>query len=160
MPLLLRVYQSGCTEALSNGSFQSGALSPWFSVGDAGLGTGRDSTYGGWLGGKNNAQGELDQWVTLPAVPGPIRWEFWWKAETSAAQPDDLVYVRIEVEGSEPHLLTLRAEGALNTWRQDSVDLTPYAGKTLLASFLVLTDAATPTTFRNDDVSIRLCSGG
>ena len=62
------------------------------------------------------------------------------------------------MEGSEPHLLTLRAEGALNTWRQDGVDLSAYAGKQVLISFLVDTDGSVPTTFRVDDVSLRACA--
>ena len=169
LPLLQRLFPPatasptasppGCSEVLGNGGFQSGTLPPWFSVGDAGPGLGRISTYGAWLGGRNNAIGELDQHVSLPAGANTVRWEFWWKAETAAAQPNDLIHVRIEVEGSEPILLTLRAEGALNTWRQDGVDLSAYAGKTLMVSYLVQTDGSTPTTFRLDDASIRACSG-
>ena len=161
LPLMMKPLPGNCTEQLGNGGFESGALPPWFSVGDTGLGTGRISSYGGWLGGRNGAFGELDQWVILPAGANPIRWQFWWKAEVSAAQPDDYLNVRIESEaGQETNLLTLRAEGVLNSWRQDSVDLSPYAGTRILVSFLVQTDGSTPTTFRVDDVSIRACGGG
>jgi len=101
MSLLMHNYPLICSERLANGNFESGALPPWESYGDTGLSTGRSSLYGGWLGGKNNAFGELDQWVSLPAGAGPVRWEFWWKAESPFAQHDDLVNVRIEINGQE-----------------------------------------------------------
>jgi hypothetical protein len=158
LPGIMKPLPANCTEQLANGDFQTGGLPPWFSVGDTGLGTGRNSTYGAWLGGKDNAVGELDQWITLPAGVNPVHWEFWWKAEATTMQNNDLIHVRIESGGQEPILLTLRADGALNTWRQDAVDLSTYAGKSLLVSFLVQTDSTIPTTFRVDDVSIKACS--
>ena len=160
LPIILNQFPASCTEQLGNGDFQNGVLDPWFSVGDAGLGPGRLSTFGGWLGGRDNAFGELDQWISLPAGATSARWEFWWKAEAAAVQPNDYVQVRIESGGQEPVLLVLRAEGTLNTWRQGSVDLTEYAGKGLFVSFLVQTDGGMPTTFRVDDVSVRACGGG
>ncbi len=157
LPMIMRSLPTNCTEQLANGDFQTGALPPWFSVGDTGLGIGRNSAYGGWLGGRDDAFGELDQWITLPAGVNPVHWEFWWEAEVAAAQHDDYVNVRIESEGQEPTLLTLRAEGVLNAWRQDAVDLSAYAGKTLLVSFFVQNDGSVPTTFRVDDVIIWAC---
>ena len=158
LPIIMKPLPANCTEQLANGDFQTGGLPPWFSVGDVGLGTGRNSTYGAWLGGKDNSVGELDQWITLPAGVNPVRWEFWWKAEATTVQNNDLINVRIESGGQEPILLTLRADGALNTWRQAVVDLSAYAGKSLLVSFLVQTDSNIPTTFSVDDVIIKACS--
>jgi hypothetical protein len=159
LPLIMRPLPANCTERLANGDFQTGVLYPWLSFGDAGLGAGRNSAYGGWLGGRNNAFGELDQWVSLPAGADLVRWEFWWKAEAAAAQPNDYMNVRIESGDQEPILLVLWAEGALNTWRQEAVDLSAYAGKDLLISFLVETDSSQPTTFRVDDVNVLACPG-
>ena len=160
LPVVMKPLPANCTQRLANGHFETGTLSPWFAVGDTGLGAGRDSAYGGWLGGKDDAIGELDQWVVLPAGASPIRWEFWWKAETAATQPNDMLRVRIELEGGdEALLLLLPAEGALNTWQQEAVDLSAYAGKRVVISFLVVTDGSLPTTFRVDDVSILACPG-
>jgi hypothetical protein len=39
------------------------------------------------------------------------------------------------------------------------VDLSAFAGQTLIVSFLVETDGSVPTTFRVDDVSIQACGG-
>ena len=158
LPLLMKPWPANCAERLGNGDFQTGALPPWVKVGDVGLGTGRISTYGGWLGGKDDASGELNQWVILPAGASPIIWQFWWKAEVPSPQPNDMLLVRLEQEGgAETRLLTLRAEGLLNDWRQDAVDLTAYAGSRIMISFLVQTDGSVPTTFRVDDVTIRAC---
>ncbi len=158
LPLLMKPWPANCAERLGNGDFQTGALPPWVKVGDVGLGPGRESAYGGWLGGKNNASGELNQWVVLPAGTDPVVWQFWWKAEVASAQPNDILLVRIESEaGDETRFLTLRAEGMLNAWRQDTVDLTAYAGQRILVSFLVQTDGSLPTTFRVDDVTLRVC---
>lgn len=146
-----------CTERMANGAFETGALAPWSIYGNTGLGGGRGSAFGAWLGGQNNAGGEVFQGITLPDGANPVPWTFWWKAETASPQPNDALIVRIECQGEEPHLLTLRADGALNEWRQDSVDLSAYAGKFLLVAFQVSTDASVPTTFRVDDVSVKAC---
>jgi hypothetical protein len=159
LPLVQAAFPPDCTERLVNGGFQDGILAPWFMVGDVGLGAGRLSTFGAWLGGKNDATGELDQQVFLPAGSTLLRWEFWWMAESASAQQDDVLMVRLESGGLEPVLLTLRASQALNSWRPDSVDLTAWAGKQVLLSFLADTDGSVPTTFRVDDVSVRACGG-
>ncbi len=118
---------------------------------------GRNSAHGGWLGGQNNAVGELIQWVYIPADASVARWSFWWKAEVASQQPQDVLQVFIQATDEEPVLLFLPATGTLNQWRQASVDLSPYAGKGFHASFLTSTDGSVPTTFRVDDVSIIVC---
>ena len=70
-------------------------------------------------------------------------------------QPHHGLQVFIPAPEEEPALLILRAEGTLNQWRHDAVDLSSYAGKSIFASFIAATDANLPTTFRVDDVSIR-----
>ncbi len=157
LPLVLKNYRPpACSELVSNGGFESG-LEPWGSSGAAGRGPGRSSTWGGWLGGQDNAYGELIQWINLPAGANPAPWEFWWIAEAAGQQPGDVLRAFIQAPGEEPVLLTLPATGTLNTWRYAAVDLSPYAGKGFFVSFGATTDAGTPTTFRIDDVSARSC---
>ena len=144
-------------ERLLNGDFETGSLAPWGSDGKAGLGPGYDSAHGGWLGGQNDTRGELIQWISIPAGANPVRWEFWWKAEVASPQPQDVLQVFIQLQDEEPVLLILRAEGTLNQWRQDAVDLSAYAGKGFFASFHATIDGSVPTTFRIDDVSIKAC---
>ncbi len=40
-------------------------------------------------------------------------------------------------------------------WRQDSIDLTSYAGQTLRVTFSVTNDSTLPTAFFIDDVSVK-----
>jgi hypothetical protein len=145
-----------CSELVVNGGFESG-LTPWGSAGAAGRGPGRTGAWGGWLGGQNNAYGELIQWISLPTGVSSAPWEFWWRAEAASQQPGDVLRAFIQAPGEEPVLLTLPATGTLNTWRYAAVDLSPYAGKGFFVSFGATTDAGTPTTFRIDDVSARSC---
>jgi CSLREA domain-containing protein len=160
LPLLLRdqPLPFTCPELLHNGDFETGTLDPWGAHGTAGLGVGRNSIYGGWLGGQNDTSGELIQWVRIPAGAHPVLWEFWWMPEVASPQPNDFLQVFIQAPEEEPVLLILRAEGELNQWRHDAVDLSAYAGKGFFASFYATTDSSAPATFRVDDVSIRACS--
>ena len=57
-------------------------------------------------------------------------------------------------------LLTLPATGALGQWREESVDITGYAGRPITLIFHAQTDGAQPSLFRLDDVSLEACSSG
>jgi len=148
---------AGCQELLVNGDFETGSLSPWDTYGAVGLGSGHGSTYGAWLGGVNNAEGELWQEVSIPAGASPVSLSFWWLAESGSEQPNDAVEVIIQYEAQSDHLLTLPAVAPLGQWQQETLDLTAYAGQTVALTFLVHTDGAVPTTFRLDDVSLQAC---
>lgn len=65
-----------CQELLTNGDFETGSFPPWDVWGDVGLGLGHNSAHGAWLGGANNAEGELWQGVTIPADANPVVLEF------------------------------------------------------------------------------------
>lgn len=146
-----------CTELLRNGNFEGGGLTSWSRIGDVSAGPGRQSANGAILGGVNNAVGELWQHIEVPAGANYVPWTLWWKAEAAGSPGDDILMVRLECEGEEPALLTFRPTTPLDDWRAIEADLSPWAGKRLLAGFLVRTDAAVPTTFRIDDVSILAC---
>ena len=153
---------SDCQELLTNGDFESGSFEPWGSFGDVDLGAGRDSDYGAWLGGVNDAGGELLQGVPIPAEGSPVWLRFWWLVESAIEQPDDAVEVIVQYDWiwdeQSDHLRTLRAEEPLGQWRQEVVDLTAYAGREIAVTFMVHTDGDAPTTFRLDDVSVQACS--
>jgi hypothetical protein len=146
-----------CQELLVNGDFEAGSLSPWGSWGDVGLGSGHNSAYGASLGGTNNAEGELLQWVTIPASANPVWLEFWWLAESASEQPGDAVDVIIQYDEQADLLWTLRAEEPLGQWRQEALDLSAYAGLDVGVAFFVHTDAEVPSTFVLDDVSLWAC---
>jgi hypothetical protein len=160
LPVVLRDYwqprPEDCTELVVNGGFESG-LAPWGADSNAGLGPGRSGAWGGWLGGFDNTTGELIQRIAVPAATKSVTWAFWWKAEAAAQQHDDVLRIFIQDPEAEPVLLLLRADGPLNEWRREEVDLSPNAGKDFFLTFHATTDASVPTTFRVDDVSVRAC---
>jgi len=146
-----------CQDLLVNGDFEAGSLPPWGSDGAVGLGSGRNSTYGAWLGGADNAGGELWQGATIPATANPVRLEFWWLAEAEVEQPGDAVEVLVQYDQQADHLLTLPAVAPPGQWQQEAVDLTAYAGQEVIVTFVVHTDGEVPSTFRLDDISLRAC---
>ncbi len=147
----------GCIELLVNGDFETGDLPPWGRDGAVGLGPGRNSDYGAWLGGSDNAGGELWQGVSVPPGANPVRLEFWWLAEAEVEQPGDALDVIIQHGEQADNLRTLRAVEPLGQWRQEAVDLTAYAGMEIALTFLVHTDGEVPSTFHLDDVSLKAC---
>jgi len=149
----------GCVDLLVNGDFESGALPPWSSSGAVGVGPGRVSAHGAWLGGTNNATGELVQSVTIPAGASPVRLEFWWMVESEVEQPADALWVLLQQPGGPVWLRTWRAVSPFGQWHLDALDLTAYAGQTIAVTFLVNTDGQVPSTFRIDDVSLKACGG-
>ena len=161
LPLLLKGHwwprPEDCTELLTNGDFESGGLASWSLYGDVALAPGHDSANGARLGGRDNADGELWQWIHIPAGANPVPWEFWWRAEAASAQTDDRLQVYVESQGVVTPLILIRAEAPLNQWRHAAVDLSPWAGQGCVVSFQVFTDQSVPATFRVDDVSVQSC---
>ena len=156
---------TGCQEPLQNGNFEAAGLAPWSTVGAANLGSGRNSPKGIAFCGNDNAMGELRQEVTIPAQGGSVWLKFWWLAEGGAPQPGDTLNVLLgsgmTLQFQPPDLLlTLPATGALGQWREESVDLTGYAGRPITLIFHAQTDGAQPSLFRLDDVSLEACASG
>jgi CSLREA domain-containing protein len=146
-----------CQELLINGDFETGSLPPWVSAGAVGLGPGHESAYGVWLGGTDNAEGELLQGVTIPADANPVELSFWWLAESESEQFGDELIVIVQYGEQADPLRFLPAEDPRWQWRQEAIDFAPYTGQTVGVTFLVHTDDEVPSTFRLDDVSLIAC---
>ena len=147
-----------CQELLINGDFETGSFPPWDSWGSVSLGPGHNSAYGVWLGGTNNAAGELLQGVAIPADANSVPLEFWWLAESTEEQPGDAVDVIVQYGDEQVDLLrTLPAVEPLGQWRQEVVDLAAYAGQEVAVTFLVHTDDEALSIFGLDDVSLKAC---
>ena len=147
---------SNCQDLLTNGDFEAGSFPPWDSWGSVSLGSGHNSAYGAWLGGTNNAAGELWQGVAIPADANSVPLEFWWLAESTEEQPGDAVDVIVQYGGEQSDLLrTLPAVDPLGQWRQEVVDLAAYAGQEVTVTFLVHTDDEVLSIFGLDDVSLK-----
>jgi hypothetical protein len=149
---------SDCQELLINGDFETGSFPPWGSWGSVSLGPGHNSAHGAWLGGANNAAGELWQGVAIPADANSVLMEFWWLAESTEEQPGDAVDVIVQYGDEQADLLrTLPAVEPLGQWRQEVVDLAAYAGQEVAVTFLVHTDDEVLSVFGLDDVSLKAC---
>jgi CSLREA domain-containing protein len=146
-----------CQELLTNGDFETGSLLPWQTWGEVGLGSGHNSAYGAWLGGTDNAEGEMWQGVTIPVGANPVELEFWWRAESTEEQPGDAVDVIVQYDEQADLLHSLPAVDPVGQWRHDVADLTAYAGQMVFVTFLVHTDDQVPSTFLLDDVSLTAC---
>jgi hypothetical protein len=146
-----------CLELLTNGDFETGTIDPWGTAGSAGIGSGRLSQFGVWLGGVAGSQTELWQQVSVPAGSSPVQLGFWWSWDAGSQETDDSLQVYVEHDGQVDRLLTLEAEGSPTQWQWQTLDLTSYAGQTVALIFLSSNDATVPTTFSLDDVSLRAC---
>jgi len=147
-----------CPEKLLNGDFETGSLAPWTIAGPVGLAGGRGSPYGAWLGGESLTMGELAQRLTIPSDSTAVTLEFWWLAESATQQPGDILDVLVQHPGGVERLRTWLAVDPLGEWRHDVLDLSAYAGRTVTITFQAHTDAAAPSTFRVDDVSLLACT--
>ena len=143
---------------LINGGFESGALAPWGSDGDVSLGPGRGSANGVRMCGANDSSGELWQALLLPSADA-AQLQFWWRADSAAAQSGDLVDLMINYGSGVARLYTMRAVEPLELWRRAVIDLSAYAGMHVKLVFLGQTNATAPTLFRLDDASVRVCLG-
>jgi len=156
-PTPTSTWPPSCTELLVNGDFEGGTLLPWNPQGAIGLGPGHVSAYGVWLGDADNAVGELSQEVNIPTESYPVTLSFWWLAESSREQSADAIEVIIQHAAHDEHLLTLPAVAPLGKWRQETLDLSPYAGETVTLTFFVHTDQVDPSLFRLDDIRLQAC---
>jgi subtilisin family serine protease len=147
------------TNVLANPGFESGRTG-WTESSSGGyalIGTDRPRTgsYGAWLGGYNGATESITQTVTVPSS-GTLT--YWWRMET--AESGSTVYDRLRVQvlsSSGSVLATLRTwsnASTANTWSQDTLSLSAYAGQSVGLRFLVTTDSSLATSFFLDDTSL------
>jgi hypothetical protein len=159
---------NSCIERLTDGGFEAGGLG-WSQYSKLGFEL-IDPFYphsgilSAWLGAENNAYDQLSQPVALPSGADQITLTFWWALMTEeAAGAFDHLYVDLDpADGTTPiRLFTINNDGAEAwVWNMASADLKAYAGRTMWLRFTTTTDAANPTHFFVDDVSIQACTGG
>ena len=146
--------------ALANPGFEAGRTG-WVESSSGGyalIGTDRPHTgsYGVWVGGYNSATEHVSQSVV---VPSNGKLSYWWRMETaeSGTTVYDVLDVRLVDSGTGAVLANLRRwsnASAANTWSQDSVDVSGYAGRSVRVMFLAKTDSSLATSFFLDDTSL------
>jgi hypothetical protein len=113
-------------------------------------------SYSADLCGYNYCTEWVQQQITIPSG---ATLKYWWymisREGTSTAY--DHLYVRLYTTGGSL-ITTLRNwsnRNTRNTWSQDSISLSSYAGQTVILRFMSKTDSSLPTTFWVDDVSVQ-----
>jgi cardiolipin synthase len=117
------------------------------------------------LGGSNNENDTLTQTITVPAGTPSAPFTFWVNITTQETNGKSYDYLYVEIHNASGTLLATpltlsntNSSSDNNTlgvyFQPQSVDLSPYAGKTIEVVFHATTDYEKPTTFLIDDVSV------
>ena len=144
---------------LVNGGFESGT-SPWVQSSSGGYqlidpARPHAGSYGAYLGNYNGARDTLYQTVTV-LTNGTLT--YWWSMSTQETTHSyDYLRVRLyDTNGALVATLRTWSDGSgAGVWRQDSISLASYAGRTLRVTFAATNDSTLPTAFFVDDVSVK-----
>jgi hypothetical protein len=139
---------------LVNGDFESGA-GGWTQTTDVIRQDGQYAEAGlgyAWLGGTGVAHTDsLSQRVSVPSVGRPtLRFALRVAAE-DATSPDAL---QVTVDGEVVRTYAASNSASNSAFKTQSVDLTPYRGRTVTLGWTSTEDDGAPTTFLVDDVSL------
>ncbi|HYF96190.1 MAG TPA: S8 family serine peptidase [Symbiobacteriaceae bacterium] len=148
------------TSFLQNGGFENGT-NPWVESSSGGYGLvdtyrPRTGAYSAWMGGYNNGLDSISQTVTIP--PNGVL-TYWWYMSTSESPAVAYDYFRVRLYNSLGAFVTTlktRSNRDLrNAWRQETINLSAWAGQTLRLEFSVSTDSTLTTSFWLDDVALQ-----
>jgi len=156
---------AGCTELLVNGDFESGRTG-WTEQSAAGyeLISGFNPHTGAWgayLAGSNNAADRLSQQIVIPGGATSITLRAWWALATEETGG---VFDTLTISLAKPNgaplvdLVVIDNSADPNIWSETVADLTAYGGQTVVLRITAITDAANPTDFYVDDVSVAACT--
>jgi hypothetical protein len=142
-----------------NGGFETGSLSGWSGSGAfAPLihSGGHTGSYSAQIGSTGAVDGDstLTQTVTVPT--GSPHLTFWYQPNCPDTITYDQMQMQIRSTGGSTLATVLNACTNTHAWTQVTVDLTPYAGQTIVLWFNDHDDGypTDPTYFLVDDVSI------
>src|SRR6266540_3623777 len=150
-------------DGIFNGEFES-VISPWVFSGAAMRSTGGQSHSGAaylLMGGANSSSGEAHQQVNLPRGSSP-KLTFWLNvlSNETTMTPNDRLFIEV-CNRSGKTLKTLATFSNLNRSEPGQYtmlggySLAQFTGRHVLIRFRTTTDAASVTTFRIDDVSVK-----
>jgi hypothetical protein len=153
---------TGCSELLQDGGFEAGGLG-WLQYSAQGYElisdfNPRTGALGAYLAGVNNADDRVSQQVTLPS--GTITLRAWWylaTAETAGAF-DHMTVALLRSDGTWlADLTTVDNTAPVGVWDEIVIDLSSYAGRTVVLRFTGCTDDSNISDFYLDDVSVIAC---
>jgi len=154
-----------CTELAQNGGFEAGGLG-WQQFSAQGYElvsdfNPRTGSLGIYLAGVNNADDRLSQPIIVPAAALTVTLSAWWFLATAEiAGTFDTMTVSLLGPGGAPlaDLLTVDNSATVGIWDEIVLDLTAYAGQTVVIQFAARTDANNISDFYLDDVSVMACA--
>lgn len=167
LPLVLNSYDH--SQLLQNGSFDTGAWTPWQTVGSPGLDDQvyRSASYSARLAGRNDVESDyVVQEVTVPVIATEVTLDFWYRVSgNDPSSPEDFLCVEI-LDTTASWVLVPIFCNTLYLEPQDQwinfqyvltgTELTPIMGQTVLVSFQAWTNATNPSTVWVDDVSFKV----
>jgi hypothetical protein len=151
-------------ELIVNGGFDTGDSTGWTTIRTGGpdpiVQPYGAEQHAAWMGRYDLNQDTLAQTICLAEEASSITLTFWWWVSTSDTSETDTdflhVYLR-DVDGSlispDP-LATLTNRDSQGQWDSIDVDMTSYAGRTVVVSFETSNDEDGPTSFWIEDVSL------
>ncbi|WP_431843176.1 M4 family metallopeptidase [Calidifontibacter indicus] len=150
-------------ELVTNGGFESGTTG-WTGTSGPITNNSGQAAHGGtwkmWLGGNGKTTSENEsQSVTIPSTSTAATLTYWVhvdSAETTTSSQYDKATVTVTPSGGSAS--TVASYSNLNKatgYKQVTVDLTAYKGKTITLKFSATEDSSLQTSFVFDDVSIK-----
>ncbi len=166
LPFVARSFGSSAGGGLVNGNFEQGPsvgwtissnypayclicnqadLSPFFSP--------RSGNWAAWFGGINNENASLKQTVTVPA--GAPYLGFWQIIDSEDACNDAYDVARIKVNNTEVKKTHLCLTTHNPNWTKTSVNLSAYAGQTVVLELHAKTDGLYTSSWLVDDLAFQ-----
>ncbi len=152
---------TGGTNVVVNPGFESGPGVGWAEYSSGGyeiIDTTRPHTgsYSAYECDYNYCTEYVQQTITIPSGANLT---YWWYMTSSEGTSTAYDYLRVRLYSTSGTLLTtLRTwsnRNTRNTWSQDTISLSAYAGQTVILRFMATTDSSLRTAFWVDDVSVK-----
>ncbi|MFF2075082.1 protease pro-enzyme activation domain-containing protein [Kitasatospora sp. NPDC058162] len=151
---------AGCTAAqlIGNGGFESGTA-PWTAssgvITDNASQPAHSGSWKAWLDGYGSTHTDtLSQTVSVPAGCASATLTFWLHIDT--AETGSTAYDTLTLQAGGSTLKTWSNADAATGYVQQTVDLTPFAGKSVNLTFTGTEDGSNQTSFVIDDVALNV----
>ena len=159
LPLITHIPYVPPADPLENGDFEQGAVA-WTEFSSLGaplilhIDDEEDMmTHGGawaaWLGGLNGESSELTQEVTVPADQPYLAYYYL----LNSADVCGFDFAGVSIDGVEVESYDLCQATTMVTFGRSVIDLSSYAGETVVLGFTMVTDSGLVSSFFVDDVS-------